>query len=102
MLHKEGIALRHKISRAGIENAKFDFSDECVEAFETLRKELTKASIMVKPNWSLPFELMCDANDYAVGVVLGQRSGKYFQPIYYASKTIIEAQENYTTTEKEL
>ncbi|GJR66974.1 reverse transcriptase domain-containing protein [Tanacetum coccineum] len=99
---KEGITLRHKISRAGIENAKFDFFDECVEAFETLKKELTKASIMVKPDWSLPFELMCDPNDYAVGVVLGQRSGKYFQPIYYASKTITEAQENYTTTEKEL
>ncbi|GKF14135.1 putative nucleotidyltransferase, ribonuclease H [Tanacetum coccineum] len=45
---------------------------------------------------------MCDASDYAVGAVLGQKSGKYFQPIYYASKTMTEAQENYTTTEKEL
>ncbi|GJT61329.1 putative nucleotidyltransferase, ribonuclease H [Tanacetum coccineum] len=85
-----------------VKDAKFDFYDECVEAFETLKKELTKAPIMVKPDWSLPFELMCDANDYAVGAVLGQRSEKYFQPIYYASKTMTEAQENYTTTEKEL
>nr|GEW69281.1 reverse transcriptase domain-containing protein [Tanacetum cinerariifolium] len=66
------------------------------------KKELTKASIMVKPDWSLTFELMCDASDYAVGSVLGQRSEQYFQPIYYASKTMTEAQENYTTTEKEL
>ncbi|GJU58822.1 putative nucleotidyltransferase, ribonuclease H [Tanacetum coccineum] len=99
---KEGIVLGHKISRAGIEDAKFDFTNECVETFETLKKYITKAPIMVKPDWSLPFELMCDASDYVVGAVLGQRSGKYFKPIYYASKTMTEAQENYTTTEKEL
>ena len=57
---------------------------------------------MVTPNWELPFEIMCDASDYAVGAVLGQRINKYFQPIYYASKTMNPAQENYTTTEKEL
>ncbi|GJW89949.1 reverse transcriptase domain-containing protein [Tanacetum coccineum] len=71
-------------------------------AFETLKKELTKASFIVKPDWSLPFELMCDASNYAEGSVLGQKSGKYFQPIYYASKTMTEAQKNYTTSEKEL
>ncbi|GJZ64816.1 reverse transcriptase domain-containing protein [Tanacetum coccineum] len=48
------------------------------------------------------FELMCDANDYAVGAVLGQRIKKKFCPIYYASKTMNNAQEHYTTTEKEL
>ncbi|GJY07278.1 putative nucleotidyltransferase, ribonuclease H [Tanacetum coccineum] len=85
-----------------MKDAKFDFSNECVKAFETLKKDLTKAPIMVKPDWSLPFELMCDTNDYVVGAVLGQRSGKYFKQIYYASKTMTEAQENYTTTEKEL
>ncbi|GJR05624.1 putative nucleotidyltransferase, ribonuclease H [Tanacetum coccineum] len=85
-----------------MKDAKFDFSNECVEAFETLKKELTKAPIMVKPDWSLPFKLMCDASDYAVGAILGQRSEKYFQPIYYVSKTMTEAQENYTTTKKEL
>ncbi|GJT35183.1 reverse transcriptase domain-containing protein [Tanacetum coccineum] len=59
-----------------MKDVKFEFSVECVEAFETLKKELTKAPIMVKPNWSLPFELMYDASDYVVGAVLGQRSGK--------------------------
>ncbi|GJX52468.1 reverse transcriptase domain-containing protein [Tanacetum coccineum] len=57
---------------------------------------------MIKPDWSLPFEVMCDASDYAVGAVLGQRIKKHLKPIHYASKTMNEAQENYTTTEKEL
>nr|GEX07984.1 reverse transcriptase domain-containing protein [Tanacetum cinerariifolium] len=52
--------------------------------------------------WDLPFELMCDASDYAVGAVLGQRKDKYFRPIHYASKTLSDAQTNYTVTEKEL
>ncbi|GKD22196.1 putative nucleotidyltransferase, ribonuclease H [Tanacetum coccineum] len=76
--------------------------DECIQAFETLKRELTQAPIMIKPDWSLPFKIMCDASDYAVGVVLGQRIYKHFKPIHYTSKTINEAQENYTTTEKEL
>ena len=45
---------------------------------------------------------MCDANDYAVVAVLGQRTDKVFRVIYYASKTFNEAQENYSTTEKEM
>ncbi|GKD42167.1 reverse transcriptase domain-containing protein [Tanacetum coccineum] len=63
---------------------------------------MTHAPIMIKPDWSLPFEIMCDASDYAIGAVLGQRIDKHFKPIHYASKTMNEAQENYTTTEKEL
>jgi len=53
-------------------------------------------------NWSLPFEIMCDASDYTVGAVLGQHEDKLPHTIYYASKTLLEAQANYTTTEKEL
>nr|GEW67295.1 reverse transcriptase domain-containing protein [Tanacetum cinerariifolium] len=54
------------------------------------------------PNWDLPFELMCDASDFAIGAVLGQRHEKHFKPIHYASKTINDAKTNYTTTEKEM
>ena len=57
---------------------------------------------MRAPNWQLPFEVMCDASDFTIGAVLGQR--EYGKPyvVYYASKTLNEAQRNYTTTEKEL
>ncbi|GKF06541.1 reverse transcriptase domain-containing protein [Tanacetum coccineum] len=80
----------------------FIFLKECIEAFNILKKKLTKASIFVSPDWDLPFEIRCDASDYAVGAVLGQRKTKHFQPIHYASKTMMDAQEHYTTTEKEL
>ncbi|GJX25012.1 reverse transcriptase domain-containing protein [Tanacetum coccineum] len=54
----------------------FIFSKECIEAFETLKMKLTQAPILVAPDWDLPFEIMCDASDFAVGAVLGQRSKK--------------------------
>ncbi|GJS80568.1 reverse transcriptase domain-containing protein [Tanacetum coccineum] len=65
-------------------------------------RKLTEATILVVPDWNLPFELKCDASDYAIGAVLGQRKTKHFQPIHYASKTMTEAQIHYTTTEKEM
>ncbi|GJV94164.1 reverse transcriptase domain-containing protein [Tanacetum coccineum] len=150
---KEGIVLRHKISKKGIEvdkakidviaklphpttvkgirsflghagfyrrfikdfskisrpmthllekNTPFIFSEECIQAFQTLKKKLTEAPILIAPNWDQPFELMCDASDYAIGAVLGQRIEKHFRPIHYASKTMTEAESNYTTTEKEM
>ncbi|GKF31736.1 reverse transcriptase domain-containing protein [Tanacetum coccineum] len=80
----------------------FIFLTECREAFETLKKKPTEAPILVSPDWDLPFEIMCDASDFAVGAVLGQRKTKHFQPIHYASKTMIDAQAHYITTEKEL
>ena len=57
---------------------------------------------MQPPNWALPFELICDAGDKAVGAVLGQRVGKVPHVIYYASRTLDPAQCNYNTTEKEM
>nr|GEZ47629.1 reverse transcriptase domain-containing protein [Tanacetum cinerariifolium] len=80
----------------------FFFSKECIEAFQTLKRKLTEAPILVAPYWDLPFELMCDASDFAIGAVLGQRKTKHFQQIHYASKTMTDAQAHYTTTEKEL
>ena len=56
---------------------------------------------MLPPNWSLPFDLMYDASDYAIGAILGQRREKKPSVIYYASRTLNDAQLNYTTTEKE-
>ena len=71
-----------------------------MKAFNTLKEKLLTAPVMTVPDWGQPFEMMCDASDYAVGVVLGQRREKIFRSIYYASKTLDSAQQNYTTTEK--
>ena len=85
----------------------FNFDVECKKAFKTLKHLLTTAPVMTPPppplpNWSLPFELMCDASGYTVGAVLGQRKENKSSAIYYASRTLNEAQLNYSTTEKEL
>ncbi|GJU16555.1 putative nucleotidyltransferase, ribonuclease H [Tanacetum coccineum] len=85
-----------------MKDAKFDFSDDCKKAFNILKEKLTTAPIIISPDWNVPFELMCDASDFAVEVVLGQRIDGKFKPIYYASKTLNNAQEHYTTTKKEL
>ncbi|GJS62775.1 reverse transcriptase domain-containing protein [Tanacetum coccineum] len=83
-------------------NTPFIFLEDCILAFQTLKKKLTEAPILIAPNWDQPFEIMCDASDYAIGAVLGQRIEKHFRPIHYASKTMTEAETNYTTTEKEM
>ena len=83
-------------------DAPFVFDDECLRAFKRLKTKLTFAPIIQPPDWKVLFEIMCDAFDYAIGAVLGQRVGKIPHVIYYASKTLNNAQMNYTTTEKEL
>nr|GEZ78278.1 reverse transcriptase domain-containing protein [Tanacetum cinerariifolium] len=83
-------------------NTPFIFSEDCIKAFQMLKKKLTKAPILIAQNWDLPFKLMCDASDFAIGVVLGQRHEKHFRPIHYASKMMTDAESNYTTTKKEM
>ena len=73
-----------------------------MRAFSVLKDKLVLAPIIVAPDWDFPFELMCDASDYAIGAVLGQKRERIFQVIYYASRTLNDAQLNYATTEKEL
>ncbi|GKC76570.1 reverse transcriptase domain-containing protein [Tanacetum coccineum] len=109
---KEGIILGHKISKSGIEfdKAKVDVIAklphptfvkgiqsflECIEAFEILKKKLTEAPILVAPDWNLPFEIMCDASDFAVGAVLRQQflavvyAFEKFRSYLVLSKTIV-------------
>ena len=83
-------------------DAKFKFDESCQRYFEEIKSRLVEAPIMAKTDWNKEFEIMCDASDYAMGVVLGQRTDKVFRAIYYANKTFNEAQENYSTTEKEM
>ncbi|RVW12161.1 Retrovirus-related Pol polyprotein from transposon 17.6 [Vitis vinifera] len=85
-----------------VKDAKFVWDENCQKSFEELKQFLTTAPIVRAPNWKLPFEVMCDASDLAMGAVLGKREDGKPYVIYYASKTLNEAQRNYTTTEKEL
>ncbi|GJY39915.1 reverse transcriptase domain-containing protein [Tanacetum coccineum] len=93
---KVGIVLGHKVSSAGLEVAKAKTEvitklppQTNVKGIRNTKGNLTNAPIMVSPEWSLPFELMCDASSFAVGAVLGQREGKHFRAIYFARKTLI-------------
>ena len=83
-------------------DAPFVFNNECHEAFQILKKALISAPIIQPPDWKLPFEIICDASDFAVGAVLGQTKDKKHYAISYASKTLFRPQLNYVTTEKEL
>jgi hypothetical protein len=80
----------------------FDFDEKCLAAFRTLKSVLVSAPIIQPPDWNQPFEIMCDASDYAVDAFLGQRKEGRVHAVYYASKTLSGAQLNYATTEKEL
>ncbi|KAL0360927.1 UNVERIFIED_CONTAM: Retrovirus-related Pol polyprotein from transposon opus [Sesamum radiatum] len=80
-------------------DAQFQFDDACLHAFHDLKEKLTTAPIVSAPVWDLPFEIMCDASNNTLGAVLGQRVAKQFHTIYYASRTMNDAQRNYATTE---
>ena len=83
-------------------DANFDFDESCRSAFEEIKSILVTTPIMETPDGNKEFEIMCDASDYVMGAILGQRTEKIFRAIYYVSKTFNEAQENYSTTIKEM
>nr|GEW16307.1 reverse transcriptase domain-containing protein [Tanacetum cinerariifolium] len=85
-----------------LKDAEFNFFDDYKKAFNILEEKLTTTPIIISLDWNVPFELMCDASDFAVGAVLRQRIDGKFKPIYYSNETLNNAQEHYTTTEKEL
>ncbi|GJZ84974.1 reverse transcriptase domain-containing protein [Tanacetum coccineum] len=99
---KDFLKITRLITKLLEKDTPFENNYECQQAFELLKEKLTCAPMIVSPNWNLPFELMCDASDLAVGAVLGQKDGKNFHPIYFASKTLNPAQQKYTVTENEL
>nr|GEW38391.1 DNA-directed DNA polymerase [Tanacetum cinerariifolium] len=98
---KDFSMISKRMTQLLMKDTKFDFSKDCNKAFNKLKK-LTIAPIIISPDWNVPFELMCDVSDFAVGTVFGQRIDGKFKHIYYASKTLNDTQAHYTTTEKEL
>ena len=100
-LLKTSLKISRPLTNLLQKDVPFVFDDDCVEAFEILKKALISAPIVQPLDWNLPFEIMCDASDYAVGAVLGQRIDKKLNVIHYASKTLDSDQRNYATIEKE-
>jgi hypothetical protein len=98
---KDFSKITNPLTRLLQKDVEYDF-DECLHAFRMLKQTLISAPIMQPPDWNLPFEIMCGASDYAVGAALGQRKEGKVHAIYYASKTLNDAQVNYATTKKEL
>ena len=94
-------AIAHSLCNFLAKDVTFEWSQACEAAFDELKSMLVSPPIMRSPNWDLPFEIMCDASDYAIGAVLGQREDKKEFVIYYANKTLDSAQSNYTTMENE-
>ncbi|CAN6560803.1 unnamed protein product [Malus baccata var. baccata] len=99
---KDFSKIAQPICRLLQKDVSFEFNEACKKAFKHPKDLLTTAPIITPPDWSIPFELMCDASDYALGAVFGQRKNKQPHVIYYASRTLNDAQLNYSTTEKEL
>jgi hypothetical protein len=85
-----------------VKETPFIFDEDCKKAFGALKRILTSTPIIKLPSWGGPFEIMCDASDYALGAILGQCIDKLPHVIYYASQTLNNGQLNYSTTEKEL
>ncbi|CAN6540396.1 unnamed protein product [Malus baccata var. baccata] len=97
---KQGIVLGHIISEEGIEVDKSKV--DLVRHLPSPTSVREVRSFLGHADWSLPFELMCDASDYTIGAILGQRKNKQPHVIHYASRTLNDAQLNYSTPEKEL
>ena len=95
-------AIARPLTSLLIKDADFVFDDSCKIAFDNLKASLISTPILAAPDWNLPFEISCDASNFAVGAMLGQRENKLPRVIAYASSTLGPAQVNYTTTEKQL
>ena len=85
---KDFSKISHSLCKLLEKECKFYFDESCLKAFGDLKEKLVSAPIIISPDWSKPFEVMCDASGVALGVVLGQRRDKILHPIYYSSKSL--------------
>ena len=88
------------LSNMLVQGAPFEFDDQCLQSFLFVKQKLVSTPIVVAPDWNIPFELMCDASNYAIEAVLGEKMDNSLLVIYYASQTLNDVQLNYATTEK--
>ncbi|GJS38101.1 reverse transcriptase domain-containing protein [Tanacetum coccineum] len=90
MFIKDFSMISKPMTKLLMKDMKFDFSDDCKKAFNILKERLTTTPIIISPDWNVPFELMCDASDFAVGAVLGQRIDGKFKPIFYTDHSALK------------
>ena len=84
-----------------VKDVPLDYNKECLSAFLWLKAALISAPVMQAPDQDFLFEVMCDASDYTLRAIMGQREDNNPYAIYYTSQTLDEAQVNYATTKKE-
>ena len=75
---KDFFRIAKPLSNFLVQGTPFDFDEQCVQAFSILKDKLVSTPIVVAPDWDLPFELMWNASDYAIGVMLGQKRERIF------------------------
>ena len=97
---KEFSKIMRQLFRLLEKDATFVFDEACLDAFIEIKKRLILAPIMITSDWHIPFEIICDVSNFDIGAVLEQRHEKIFRAIYYDSRTLNDAQENHTTTER--
>ena len=100
-IYKDFSKIARPLTNLLAKDVPFTFDAECMNSLEKFKKDLISAPFISALDWSKPFEIMCDASDFAIGVVLGQRIDNKQHVIYYSSRTLNDAQLNYTITEKD-
>ena len=88
------LAIARPLTNLLAKDVPFDFNDECFKSWGELKQEFISAPIISASDWAQLFEIMCDASDFAIGVVLGQRIDNRKHVIYYSSRTLKDFQQN--------
>ena len=101
MFIKEFSEISRPLTNLLAKDVSFTFDSGCLNAWEKLKNELISEPIISVPDWSKSFDIMYDASNFAIGDVLGQHIDNKQHVIYYSSRTLSDAQMNYTTKEKE-
>jgi len=96
---KDFSKIAHPICKLLEKEMKFYFDEACMSAFRCLKEKLVSTPVIINPDWSESFKVMCDASGTTLGVVLGEKRDQLFYLIYYASKTLNSAQRNCIVTE---
>ena len=92
----------HPLNKLKRKNVRFCWTEECEDAFETLKKSLCQAPTLQVPDFDKSFVLQCDASDIALGAVLNQEVDGHLAPIAFASRSLSEAETRYSVYEREI